>query len=101
MQKKQFGLTLEEAETIGIKALGFLSNDPDLLGRFLALSGLDPSSLREIASEPSFLAAILDFLLSDDSLVLAFASNMTIAPEDVITAKLRLDPMSMATTGAL
>lgn len=101
MQKKQSSLSLEAAETVGIQALGFLSSDSELLGRFLSLSGLDANGIRDVASEPSFLAAVLDFLLSDDSLILAFASNSAIAPEDVVAAKMRLDPMSMATTGAL
>ena len=101
MHKKQSGLSFETAETIAIQALGFLSSDSELLGRFLALSGLDPSAIRDVASEPSFLAAVLDFLLSDDSLILTFSSNNAIAPEDVVTAKLRLDPMSMASTGSL
>ncbi|WP_319529034.1 DUF3572 domain-containing protein [uncultured Cohaesibacter sp.] len=92
--------SFEEAESLAIKALGFLSSDAELMGRFLALSGLDPSDLRQVAAEPSFLAAILDFLLADDALVLAFASNNAIAPEAVVTAKARLDPMSMATTGS-
>ena len=91
----------DTAEAIAIKALGFLSADQELMGRFLTLSGLDPADLREIASEPSFLAAILDFLLTDDSLLLAFASNNGLSPEEIITAKARLDPMSMATTGTL
>ncbi len=91
----------EVAEAIAIKALGFLSADSDLMGRFLALSGLNPADLREIVAEPSFLAAILDFLLTDDSLILAFASNNGLSPEDVVAAKSRLDPMSMATTGTL
>ena len=69
MHKKQSGLSFETAETIAIQALGFLSSDSELLGRFLALSGLDPSAIRDVASEPSFLAAVLDFLLSDDSLI--------------------------------
>lgn len=93
-------LTFEAAESIAIKALAFLSNDSELLGRFLALSGLDPSDLRTVAQEPSFLAALLDFLLTDDSLVLAFASNNALRPEDIVMAKATLDPMSMASTGA-
>ncbi|WP_244574472.1 DUF3572 domain-containing protein [Cohaesibacter sp. ES.047] len=91
---------MEEAEALAIDALGFLSSDVELMGRFLALSGLDPSDLHQVAAEPSFLAAILDFMLVDDALVLAFASNKGIAPEDIAAAKARLDPMSMATTGS-
>ncbi|PLW77303.1 DUF3572 domain-containing protein [Cohaesibacter celericrescens] len=94
------GQSFETAEAIAIKALGYLSSDTDLMGRFLSLSGLDTSDLRAVASEPSFLAAILDFILTDDSLVLAFTSNNGLAPEDVVIAKAKLDPMSMASTGA-
>ena len=101
MQKKQSGISFEGAESLGIQALGFLSNDSELLGRFLSLSGLEPGNIREVASEPSFLAAVLDFLLNDDSLILAFASNNAIDPQDVVAAKVKLDPMSMATTGSL
>ena len=90
----------EAAELIAIKALAFLSEDTELMGRFLALTGLDPADLRSVSSEPSFLAAVLDFILVDDSLVLAFASNNALAPEDVVTAKAHLDPMNMATTGS-
>ena len=94
-------ITQEAAETIAIKALEYLSNDPELMGRFLALSGLDPSELRSVVGETSFLAAILDFMLNDDSLILAFASNNNLDPESIVAAKNRLDPMSMATTGTL
>lgn len=90
----------EEAEALAIKALGYLSSDIELMGRFLAITGLDPSDLHQVAGEPAFLAAILDFMLADDALVLAFASNNAINPETLVAAKTRLDPMSMSTTGA-
>ncbi|WP_316861658.1 DUF3572 domain-containing protein [uncultured Cohaesibacter sp.] len=101
MQKKQTGLNIEAAEDVAIKALGFLSQDGELLERFFALTGLDPSEIRTIATEPSFLAAVLDFMLSDDSIILTFAANNAMAPEDVMAAKVKLDPMSMASTGTL
>ena len=93
-------VSFEDAEAIAIKALAFLSSDMDLMSRFLALSGLDLSDLRDVAGESGFQAALLDFLLSDDSLILTFASNNGFAPEDVMLAKHRLDPMSQASTGA-
>lgn len=94
-------MTSQAAEEIAIKALTFLSNDPELMGRFLALSGLDPVGLKEVIAEPSFLAGILDFLLMDDSLLLTFVSNVSLNPHDIASAKAVLDPMSQASTGAL
>lgn len=94
-------MTSERAEEIAIKALTYLSNDPELMGRFLALSGLDPTGLKDVITEPSFLAGLLDFLLMDDSVLLTFISNFSLDPHDVVSAKAVLDPMSHAATGAL
>ena len=60
------------AEILGLKALGWLVNLPDDLGRFLNVSGAGEDELRERASDPVFLAAVLDFLLSEDALLTAF-----------------------------
>ncbi|MCV6546440.1 MAG: DUF3572 domain-containing protein [Cohaesibacter sp.] len=94
-------LSHQAAEDIAIKALTYLSQDPDLLGQFLALSGMAPSDLRSVISEPSFQTAMLDFLMSNDDSLLAFASNNGFTPEDIAKAKVTLDPMGSANTGAL
>ncbi|MCT4655374.1 MAG: DUF3572 domain-containing protein [Cohaesibacter sp.] len=94
-------LSKDHAEDIAIKALTFLSQDTEMLGRFLALSGLDPVSLRDVIGEPSFLAAVLDYMMQDDATLLAFTANNGLAPEDILKAKQKLDPMASASTGAL
>jgi hypothetical protein len=101
MQRQHCSLSQQAAEDIAVKALTFLSQDPDLLGRFLALSGMDPATLRDVINEPSFQAAMLDFLMSNDDTVLAFATNHGLTPDDVLKAKMKLDPMASASTGAL
>jgi hypothetical protein len=63
------------AETLSLKVLTFLAGESDELGRFLALSGLAPEELRERAGDPLLLAAVLDFVLADDKLLLAFAGG--------------------------
>jgi hypothetical protein len=62
----------EPAETLALRALAWLAADDDLLGRFLGASGAAPGDLSSGAADPLFLAAVLDFLLTDDSLVIAF-----------------------------
>ena len=64
----------EGAETMAIAALGFLAAEPERLARFLALSGLGPHNLRQAATSPGFLAAVLDHLAADERLLVAFAA---------------------------
>src|ERR1700753_163161 len=45
----------EAAEALAIQALNFLATDPARLSRFLALSGLDPASIRAAAGESGVL----------------------------------------------
>lgn len=68
---------------MGLEALTFLAGMPERLDRFLALSGLDESSLRERAAEPEVLRAIMDYLLTDDELVTGFCSEHTLDPRDL------------------
>lgn len=86
MNKSNRSLPLEEAETLAINALQFLAGDPARLGRFLALTGLGPSELRANAGERHLLAAVLDHVLRDESLLLVFAADHRIAPERVALA---------------
>ncbi|QCK87397.1 DUF3572 family protein [Phreatobacter aquaticus] len=74
----------EHAEAMGIDALGFLAAEPERLERFMALAGIDLSTIREVARDSAFLAAVLDHLMSDEPLLLAFAANKGVKPEVVV-----------------
>jgi hypothetical protein len=76
----------ESAETIALSALAFLAEDLPRLGRFLALTGLGPGELRAEARQPRILAAVLNHLLQDESLLLVFAATTGVAPELVAPA---------------
>lgn len=80
------GLTLEDAEIIGLKALAFLADDEARLGRFLALTGLSGPELRAKAGEAGTLAAVLEHLTGDESLLLVFAAEASLRPEQVTPA---------------
>lgn len=83
-------MTREAAETVALQALGWLAAEPDRLARFLALTGTGPEDLRARAGEPAFLAAVLDHLLADERLLLAFAAEAGLAPEAPAAARARL-----------
>ncbi len=76
----------EEATTLALLALGFLAEEPERLGRFLALTGLGPADLRDNAGSPATLAAVLEHLLGDESLLFVFAASKGVAPELVAPA---------------
>jgi Protein of unknown function (DUF3572) len=75
------------AAELAIAALTFIAEEPERLGHFLALSGIGPESLRAAAREPSFLLGVLDHLVSDETLLLAFAERSAIDPTDVTRAR--------------
>jgi hypothetical protein len=77
----------EAATALAIAALSFLAGEHERLERFLALTGLGPQSLRAAAREPSFLLGVLDHVAGDETLLLAFANESGINPEDVGRAR--------------
>ncbi len=79
-------MTREIAEQLALRALQFLTSDGERLGQFMAQSGLEPDSMRTAASDESFLTAILEYLMGNESLLLVFATDTATPPEDVATA---------------
>ena len=75
------------AETLALKALAFLAGEEETLGRFLDVSGLYPQNLRERLDDPALLAAVLDFVLGEDKLLLAFAQSEAVDPKLVHAAR--------------
>lgn len=84
----------EQAETLALLALNYITGDEDRLGRFMAATGLAPDDLRAGIGDPAFLAGVLDYLLTDDALVVAFAEDNALEPEAVMTARRRLPGLS-------
>jgi hypothetical protein len=77
----------EAAEMLAIQALGFIAGEPERLEAFLAATGLTLDRLRESATEPDFLAGVLEHMLADESLLLAFAESAAIDPAAVARAR--------------
>jgi hypothetical protein len=75
------------AQATAISALGFLAADEMRLERFLALSGLGPHNLRRAAADSGFLAAVLDYVVADEGLLVAFAEQEGLDPAAVARAR--------------
>jgi hypothetical protein len=87
-------LSREDAETIALRALGFLAGEPKQLQRFLSLTGLEPGDLSEAAETAPVQAAVLDYLLQDESLLMVFSSHAGLRPDALPAARALLDGLS-------
>ena len=74
------------AEIVAIQALSFIAGVPERLGLFLAESGIGPETLRTAATDPHFLANVLDFVMRDDATVKAFAAASQLHPTNIAAA---------------
>jgi hypothetical protein len=78
---------LSSAESIGVTALSFIAADPELLSRFLAITGIEPAQIRQAATEPGFLVGVLDFILAHEPTLMAFAASSDLDPASIAKAR--------------
>ncbi len=76
----------ENAEALAIRALAFVAADPELLPRFLAISGIEANSIRQAAQEPGFLAGVLQFIAAHEPTLMRFSEVSGIPPQQVSAA---------------
>ncbi len=70
----------DRAELIAILALEFIGGEAGRWEAFSRQTGLQADDVRRMAGEPEFLAAILAWLLKDDSLVQVFCGHNSLEP---------------------
>ena len=78
---------LNAAQALAIAALQFIASDEQRLGHFLATSGIGPESIRDAARETGFLAGVLEYLGSDERLLIEFARDQQLDPPAVMRAR--------------
>ncbi|MHA6326836.1 DUF3572 domain-containing protein [Roseivivax sp. CAU 1753] len=66
------GVSHINADVIGLKAVGWLAGNEDLLPVFLGATGADEAQFRAGLGDAEFQASVLDFLLMDDAWITAF-----------------------------
>lgn len=80
-------LTVDQADSLSLKALAFLAGEEERFSRFLTLTGIQLDDLRAKADDRQTLLAVLDYLLADQSLLMVFASEADVSPMDVEQAR--------------
>ena len=86
-QSSMRAASLDEAEAVALRAVGFLASDHSYMADFLSRSGVSPDALADLVENHEFLTGVLDHLLSDESLLLAFCGNAGIDPSDILPAR--------------
>ena len=77
----------EAAEMLAVQALAFIAEDPERLTRFLGITGIAPEEIRAAAGAPGFLVGVLEHMLGDESLLVAFAASAGIDPATIARAR--------------
>ena len=85
-------ITTDAAEAMAMAAFLAITGDEERMSRFLAISGLRPETIREAAASPRFFAGILDYVVSDEGLLVALATELNVKPEQLMGAHLALSP---------
>ena len=80
------------AETVAVAAFNRLIAEPERLAGFLSVTGLRPDTIRQAAGEPGFHAAILDYVSSEEQLIVAIADELEMSPAEIASARARLSP---------
>jgi Protein of unknown function (DUF3572) len=76
----------ETAEMLTIQVLAFIAEEPERMALFLSATGIEPAGIRDAAREPDFLAGVLEHMLGDENLLLAFADSAGINPAEIARA---------------
>ncbi len=82
---------IENARELALDALLFILHDDQRTAQFLNASGMSPTDLRAHAREDGTLAAVLEYLLGNESLLLIFCSHSRHEPEAVAPALVALE----------
>ncbi|WOS63987.1 DUF3572 domain-containing protein [Sinorhizobium fredii] len=77
---------MKSADETAVAILGWLAGEPELLSRFLALTGTDAASLRKAVGDPGFMGGLVAFLMEHEPTLMAFCTATETAPEEVVRA---------------
>jgi Protein of unknown function (DUF3572) len=83
-------LDKKAAEMLAIQALAFIGEEPERLAAFLQSSGLAMEQLRDAAQQSGFLVGVLEHMLGDETLLLAFAASAGLDPAAIGHARAAL-----------
>ncbi len=83
-------ISADQAETIALKALAWVSGNDELFPVFMGATGASLDDLKSRAADPEFLGSVLDFLMMDDGWVIEFCDSAGLKYESPMQARMAL-----------
>ncbi len=80
MPSDTISITPEQAEILALKILGWLAENPDEMEKFTTLAGITPADILQQADNADMLGGMMDFFLSDDTMLTRFCEEQNIDP---------------------
>ena len=80
-----------DEEALALGALGWTLSEERRAERFVALTGLTPSGMRERLDDRAFLAAVLRFLEAHEPDLVACAAGLGVSPAGLVAAREALE----------
>ncbi len=72
---ENMGAARKAAETLAAEAFSWVADDVDRLNAFMAMTGAAPADLVRNVASAAFLGTVLDYVLTEDQLVIAFCDS--------------------------
>ncbi|WP_380057684.1 DUF3572 domain-containing protein [Falsihalocynthiibacter sp. SS001] len=75
------------AQTVAVRALGWLAGDDELWDVFLGSTGASVADVKSGVGDPAFLGSVLDFLMMDDAWVMRACEGLSLPNETLLRAR--------------
>jgi Protein of unknown function (DUF3572) len=75
------------AETLGAQAFSWVADDADRLNAFMLMTGASPADVVRNITQGAFLGTVLDYILTEDALVIAFCDTRSLPYTAVMQAR--------------
>ena len=80
-------MTPQAAQILALQALGWIAGEENYLQALLERTGALGADLQARAADPEFLGAVVDFLLENEEILVAFCAAENIRPEQPMQAR--------------
>lgn len=75
------------AETLAAQAFSWVAADADRLNAFMAMTGAAPADVVRNIAQAAFLGTVLDYILTEDALVIEFCDSCALPYTSVMQAR--------------
>lgn len=87
MKGKREEYEFQSTQLIAVKSLAYLSEFDEHLNHFHSETGFDQKDISCLIDNPDFLGGVLDFIMQNESLLLAFSASEEIEPRQIQEAQ--------------